>query len=99
MDGSCKGGTGKEPHCYLFLIVPCKRRGADHTRVANSYDEERSTMLPALNWMVENSRFTDAEICTDSQALYSQSYEEQHARHWKATQKAWGTQWKSACTL
>ena len=53
----------------LFLI-PCKRRGADHTRVANSYDEERSAMLPALNWMVENSRFTDAEICTDSQALY-----------------------------
>ena len=55
-------GSARNP----IVLDTLQKKGCRYTC---SYDEERSAMLLALDWMRENSRATDAVICTDSQAL------------------------------
>jgi ribonuclease HI len=74
-DGSCKGGTEEGGAAAIIttgsarnpiVLETLQKKGCRYTC---SYDEERAAMLLAINWMIENSRSTDAVICTDSQAL------------------------------
>ena len=74
-DGSCAGGIEEGGAAAIVttgtartpvVLETLQKRGSRYTC---SYDEERSAMLLALDWMNTNSRSTDAVICTDSQAL------------------------------
>jgi hypothetical protein len=50
--------------------LKCYKKGSRYTC---SYEEEKAAKHLALDWMLENSRSTDAVICTDSQSQLSQS--------------------------
>ena len=74
-DGSCKDGTQNggaaavittgSARCPIELEV-LQKKGNKYTC---SYDEEKAAMNIALDWMLENSRSSDAVICSDSQSL------------------------------
>ena len=74
-DGSCKDGTENGGAAAVITtgsarspieLEVLKKKGSRYTC---SYDEEHAAMNLALDWMIENSRSTDAVICTDSQSL------------------------------
>ena len=74
-DGSCKDGTENGGAAAVIKTGSARspielevltKKGSRYTC---SYDEEHAAMNLALDWMIENSRSTDAVICTDSQSL------------------------------
>ena len=74
-DGSCKDGTENGGAAavittgsarYPVELEVLQKKGNKYTC---SYDEEKAAMNLALDWMLENSRSSDAIICSDSQSL------------------------------
>ena len=74
-NGSCKDGTEYSGAAavvttgsarYPIELEVLQKKGSRYTC---SYDEEKAAMNIALDWMLENSRSSDAVICSDSQSL------------------------------
>ena len=74
-DGSCKDGTEDGGAAavvttgsarYPIELEVLQKKGSRYTC---SYDEEKAAMNLALDWMLKNSKSSDAVICTDSQSL------------------------------
>ena len=74
-DGSCKGGmedggsavvvtTGTASNPVVLEII--KKKGGKYTC---SYEEEKNAFVVAMKWMLENQRYADTVICSDSQSL------------------------------
>ena len=74
-DGSCKDGTENGGAAAVITTGSARnpielevltKKGARYTC---SYDEEKSAMNLALDWMLENNRSSDTIICSDSLSL------------------------------
>ena len=71
-DGSCKGGmedggsavvvtTGTASNPVVLEII--KKKGGKYTC---SYEEEKNAFVEAMKWMLENQKYADTVICSES---------------------------------